>query len=434
MSITFVDLVKFYRKAKNTDASDKCTYFIETSEELDLVKNLVSDNNYQTTKLAVDNGSITVGSQITVSVGLPDSHLGRVYETIEKFLVADMASITNESNCDVPYYIFSEKVASFDEKIPHLLQSYHTLKLFILQLKNMATYTDVACKNLIFLGKKALALSIDIRTKITPFMMELEQNNEESLALIRNFTQWLKNSDASNHRDEIKSILAFVLSDILMHKPDIIQVIRKIEEINESAKAQYALYIENFSYSKFVKKLEENNEKFVRRINETINKILPQLLGLPFLAAIITAFQEEGNLFVYAALFIYSLVSLLALRYQKTILDDISDEINTYEKRGNIPEALKMKWSGYESKFHKLIKKQKLLYYVLFLSAFTCLLYSLYKACNYEYFHNTILIYVEYFFHAILNYCESFLHNIELNLQALSQQMSFDPNNNNNKN
>lgn len=178
------------------------------------------------------------------------------------------------------------------------------------------------------------------------------------------------------------------------------------------------MYLENFSYSKFVKKLEENNEKFVTRINDTISKILPQLLGLPFLAAIITAFRAEDNLFVYSALFVYSLVSILALGYQKTILDDISDEINTYDKNGNVPEELKRRWIEYKFRFDKLVRKQKTLYYVLYISALICLLYSLYKGYNIDYLKNTILNKIEYLYSLILNLFNSLLYNIELSWKA----------------
>lgn len=390
MNLDFKDLVEFYRKAKETKEPDQFTYFIGTYAELNLLKKLMSDDNVSFSKLSLANGILAVGNEVKIVVGQPDFKLGGLYFTIESFLKADMTFITNGSSSNKQYYIFSEKVASFDEKKPEMLLSYEIVKEFILQLISVDAYTDKTRKNLIFFSKKTLELSIDVRDKIIDFMDELKKINNQSLDGIRQFSQWLSNKETSSHYDEKKSILAFVLADTLPETPNIIDVLRRIKKISEAVQAQYGLYLENFSYARFVKKLEENSENFVKRINDTISKILPQLLGLPFLAAIVTALNAGDNLLVYMALFTYSLISILALSYQNAVLNDIRDEIKNYVKNGNIPEALTPQWTGYRNKFYKLIKKQKSLYRVLLASAGFCLLYCLYKLFYCEPIHSSV--------------------------------------------
>ena len=63
----------------------------------------------------------------------------------------------------------------------------------------------------------------------------------------------MNDESTSSHIDEKKSILAFVLSDSLSQEANLLDVIQNIQHISKSVQAQYALYLENFSYEKFVK-------------------------------------------------------------------------------------------------------------------------------------------------------------------------------------
>lgn len=421
MSLDFQELVKFYRKAKRDKKTGKFTYFIENIENLNLIEELISEDNYLISKLNVIDGSLEVGQLVSVDTSQPDAKFGRLYDTIEKFLVADMKLITNETYRETPYYIIFEEVASFDEKMPKVLLSYKIIKEFILQLMSMDAYTDKVRKNLIFFSRKTLELSIDVDGKIRDFISELEKIDKDLCTRITNFNQWLSDrSETNSHSDEKKSILAFVLSDILPEKPDIIHVVRRIETIIQAVQAQYGLYLENFSYAKFVKKLEENSEKFITRINDTINKVLPQLLGVPFLAAIVTVLKAGENALVYAALFTYCLISILVLKYQKAVLDDIWDEIKKYIEAGKIPGELKSQWIVYKNKFHKFIKQQKLLYWVLLTSASLCLFYSLYQLSYCEPFRSTILMLQKW----ITTSVNSVNDNTNLNMISLNTVMA----------
>ena len=76
-----------------------------------------------------------------------------------------------------------------------------------------------------------------------------------SIKLITDFQEWMNDESTSSHIDEKKSILAFVLSDSLSQERPLhlLDVIQNIQHISKSVQAQYASYLENFSYEKFVK-------------------------------------------------------------------------------------------------------------------------------------------------------------------------------------
>ena len=418
MTASFRNLVQIYRRTKFEDDNEDGKFLIQYKEDIDLLKELSSEKNFELTGIYVEEQELKIGSIITISIAGLSFKLGRIFSQFKEFVLGDMAQISQPNIINSPYYIISEKIASFDDNLPKKLLSYLRIRELIIQLMSVASYTDSVNRKLIFFSKRTFELSNNVEDIIEKVICMLTEMDQNKYLHIGEFIRWLNNKETSEHSNEKKYILAYVLLEILPNEANIINIVQKIEQINEAVQSQYGLYLENFSYSKFVKKLEENNEKFVTRINETISKILPQLLGLPFLAAIITAFRSEDNLFVYTALFIYSLVSILALRYQKTILNDISEEINAYEKNGNIPEELRPKWCECKIKFDKLIKKQKTLYYVLVASAFICLLYSIYKGYNCNYLHNTILNNFEYLYCVILNYIDSILYNIELSWKA----------------
>lgn len=124
-------------------------------------------------------------------------------------------------------------------------------------------------KNLFSLVKKTFELSIDVTARLSEFTQIIRNLDIEKRKIVTDFQVWLNDEETSSHIDEKKSILAFVLSDLLPSNANFLDIIQQISHVSESVQAQYALYLENFSYEKFVKKLEDNTEKFVSKVNDT---------------------------------------------------------------------------------------------------------------------------------------------------------------------
>lgn len=377
MSITFSDLVKIYRESEPIDGSDKRAFCPKTEEQLDLLNQLLSDENYANTALEAEKKP-ELGIVVNLTFGTPKPQFGRFFKKLDDLVRFDIAQLNNTSLSQSSFFIASENIASFDENVP-VLESYLVVKSFLQQLINMDSYTDVVNKRLIFFSKKTFELSIDVTTRLSEFTQIIRNLDIEKKKIVTDFQAWLNDEETSSHIDEKKSILAFVLSDALPSNGNFLDVIQQISHISEAVQAQYALYLENFSYEKFVKKLEENTEKFVSKINDTISKVLPQFLGLPFLTAIPSALKSADNWLIYLSLVVYCIMCGYGLTNQKLILENIRQDVKNFEDRGKIPEKLKSQWQEDKERINKLLRKQRHLYRVLLLSLLCCLFYGILK-------------------------------------------------------
>ena len=378
-SVSFVDLIQIYRESQIDINLGEGIYLIESSEELQLLQLLSSDEYFENTNFNILDGDLAIGNTVKIQFGTPKPTFGRFYNNIESFIKGDMANINNQSFNHSPYYIKSEDIASFDENKSQIIVNYLVIKDFLSQLITMDSYTDNTNRKLIFFSKKTFELSFDVSSHITEFISLLSNLHKDSYKLLIDFKEWLDDEETSSHIDEKKSILAFVLSDALPQNANLLHVIKRIKDINESVQAQYALYLENFSYERFVKKLEENSEKFVVKANDTISKVLPQFLGLPFLTTIPIALKSGDNWLVYLALCIYCIICVCALTNQKLVLGYIKEDVDNYEEKGKITEKLKTQWIDDKKRIDSLLNRQKLLYYILLITVSLCLIYGLYK-------------------------------------------------------
>ena len=374
MSITFSDLIQIYRESEPLIGSEKRLFCIQTEQQLNILNQLLSDDNYENTVLESEN-TLELGAKVNLIFGTPKPQFGRFFNKLDDFIKGDITQFNNDSLSNAPYFIKSENLASFDENVP-ILKSYQVVRDFLRQLIAMDSYTDVVNKKLIFFSKKTFELSIDVTIKLNEFIQLIRDLDDEQRKLIIDFQEWLNDEETSSHTDEKKSILAFVLSDSLPSDANFSDVIQQIARISESVQAQYALYLENFSYEKFVKKLEENTEKFVTKINDTISKVLPQFLGLPFLTAVPSALKSADNWLIYLALMLYCIICGYGLSNQKLVLDHIRQDVERFEGKGKIPGKLKGQWEEDKVRINKLLRKQRHLYRVLFLSLTGCFAYG----------------------------------------------------------
>lgn len=377
MSITFSELIQIYRESDPLIGSEKRLFCIQTEDQLEMLNRLLSDDNYEDTMLESESKP-ELGAKVSLIFGTPKPQFGRFFNKLDDFIKGDITQFNNDSLSNAPYFIKSENIASFDDNVP-ILESYQVIRGFLRQLISMDSYTDVVNKKLIFFSKKTFELSIDVTTKLNEFIQLIRGLDNEQRKLVTDFQKWLNNEETSSHIDEKKSILAFVLSDSLPSDANFSDVIQQIERISESVQAQYALYLENFSYEKFVKKLEENTEKFFTKINDTISKILPQFLGLPFLTAVPSALKSADNWLIYLALILYCVICGYGLSNQKLVLDHIWQDVERFENRGKIPEKLKEQWKEDKARINKLLRKQRHLYRILFLSLTSCFAYGVIK-------------------------------------------------------
>lgn len=374
---TFADLIHIYRKSEWTH-SDKAVFCVNTADELGLLVAL--DEAYEKTGLAIISNNPKVGDTLDLQIISPKPAFGRIYENFNAFVSGDMAQIFDKAIGHSDYYIRAENISSADNPTPPLLVDYHAVKILIDHLIEMGSYINKPNKQLIFFSQNIFELSIDMTNRAAEFGDFIRNLTPECRDIIGAFGAWLSQDQdiTKSHHDEKKSILAFVLTDTFVHNAHLLDVLAKITDVYKSVEAQYALYIANFSYKKLREKLSEINEKFVARINDTIGKILPQFLGLPFLTAIPTALKSADNWLVYTALMLYCTMCFLGLLTQKAVLDYIKEDVKIYADT-QLPKELSDQWEKDQKRINTLIGKQTALYWILITSVVLCFGYGLYK-------------------------------------------------------
>ena len=234
--------------------------------------------------------------------------------------------------------------------------------------------------SLFFFGKNVVQIICTFKKEeryiaMTRLMREMA---EDELTDIREMARWLQEK---SHSQEKRQILASVLAASSIDNNctwNIVGILADFPRLAKEIRGQYALYMEDFSYDKFVKKLEENSDKFVARINDTLGKILTQVLSLPVATTALNIFAKEGKPFGYIALLLYALICLLSLWYQAVVLVQLRKELDDYSASGKIPLALEAQWQIKSGQLRKLFYWQYALAVVMEITIFLCILYAEY--------------------------------------------------------
>lgn len=389
MTISFSDLVNFYSKADFSSESGYVSYCIENESELTLINQITDDNNFDDAQIEVISGTPTVGSIMLFNINDPNMDLGWLYLTFKEFIKGDFSRVfSNQARANNPYYIKELNYYSSNEITPNLIVKYNVIKRLLYQLGSMCVYSDIINKKIIFFSKHTFALSYDMAGQLNDFNTLICDMNDDLVVAINEFCDWLGDDQTSKHIGEKKSMLAFGLAgykdrEKLLH---IFDVIQDIKNLDTNVRSQYDLYLEDFKYEKFVKKLEENSEKFVNRINESISKVLSQVLALPIAAVAPIILKTSGKhlidssqSIIYFGLLSYAIICYFALIAQKEVLDNIAKLVNSSKQKDKIPTSLKIQWEEDKKQINSLIKKQEHLYWIMILVIYLVVIYSSYN-------------------------------------------------------
>lgn len=387
MTMNFSDLVTLYRKVDFKE-STQAEYCIENDAMLSLIKNLTSYDNSISTRINILKGNLEVGEAVNLEIRQPELSLGWLYDSVNGFIKGDFVrSLPDSKKSKKPYYIKDMKYYSEDINTPEIIVAYNAIRELLIRLESMSSYLDHSNRKIIFVGKQTFELHYDLSSNLVAFKAILESfanSSENKLETIDNFCKWLDVDDINRHSNEKKSILASVLSDIQTGSQplEICALIENIERLYAAAKGQFDNYLEDFKYEKFVQKLEENSEKFISRVNDSISKVLSQILALPIAAAapvILKGKGGSGEIVIYTALLVYAIICYFALSTQKAILNHLKDEMADFDTQGKLPESLRERWGKEKIKISLLIDKQTQLYWVMIAVVYVVVLYGFYN-------------------------------------------------------
>lgn len=384
MTINFSDLVTLYREV-TFQGSSQAEYCIENEAMLSLIETLTSYENSILTHMDVLRGNLRVGETINLEVLQPKTSIGWLYNSVDNFVENDFVrTLSYGENKEKPYYIKDIKYYSEDINTPEIIVAYNAVRDLLIRFENMSSYLDDSSRKIIFVGKQTFELNYDVSNDLVAFkdiLTGIANNSENKLQSIKDFCKWLDVDDVNRHSNEKKSILASVLSDIQVGSQplEMFAVIENIELLYAATKGQFDNYLEDFKYEKFVQKLEENSEKFISRVNDSISKVLSQILALPIAAAapvILKGTNSNSQVIIYIALFVYAIICNFALSTQKAVLDNLSSEVKSFESQGKLPQSLKDRWIDEKSKINGLIEKQNHLYLIMVAAVYTVIVYS----------------------------------------------------------
>ena len=375
MNITFSKLVDLYHEAKFDDKSGLADYYIQNSSNLDLVSELLTDENFEQAQISHISGALLVGNTVKLQINPPSTSLGWLYKSVEKFITSDFPkTLSTASISKNPYYIVDLDYYSESPNILSRINNYETIKKLLRHLASICIYPDVSNKKLVFFSKYTFEIDYDISNRVNDFDQIIIDINQKTIMIINDFCDWLNEDKASKHLGEKKAIFSYVLANIQESDETLnfIDIMLDIQNIYKSTLAQFDLYIEDFNYEKFVKKLEENSEKFVDKINDSVSKVSSQVLALPIAAAIPALLRSNeiivdafGQSMIAIALIVYATICYFSLIVQKEVLDNIEIRVDQFEKKGKVPKSLKEQWKKDKNEIDKLIEKQRHLYYVM---------------------------------------------------------------------
>ena len=177
----------------------------------------------------------------------------------------------------------------------------------------------------IFLQEKKLEVSLDYTTD------DLRRIN----GLGTFITEFI---EADIHKDQKSTIIKKVLLDMLTNNSidrlTLPCIIRRFDEFVDRIKANYQLYVSEFSFEKIRAHVEEKKFDKVIKVNKVLSDIQNQLLAVPialFLAA--TQMTSTGeitikNTFILIGYFTFFFLTRMLINNQRTTLDAIKKEVD----------------------------------------------------------------------------------------------------------
>lgn len=380
MSISFSELVTFYRKLSSLGDDKIAVYKINTTNDLNLITKVLGC--FTQTQIRKVSGNSELKQELLLEINHPDLSIGRFYKSFTDYIKGDFVSIHKSKLNNSEFYIFEDKYFDIEGIKLEKVESYKCVKKLFQCLNEMSTYSDQTRKKLVFFSKRVIKVDYNINNIITELESSIKSLTLESRELIVDFCSWFSDENSKTHIDEKKVILSQVLQNLNEKKSEItlVDVINNLELILKGIEGQFALYIENFKYDKYVEKLEEQSEKFIDHVNNSISKVVNQVLGLPIaiaVSAVIRGSQNDGFWIVYIVVIAYSLICFVALLAQKSSLDHINNSVNNYDKK--LPQYFNKKWTDEKKQIKRLICSQIWLFWIMMSVIVSAFLYSIYN-------------------------------------------------------
>ncbi|UUA73116.1 hypothetical protein [Cellvibrio sp. QJXJ] len=255
------------------------------------------------------------------------------------------------------FYIAEIDYATFDNKENHYIKAYDATIDLIETLINadsgvcdFSSYNDkTKTHRIVLLGEKKFEFETTYSKK------DLDFDSEKIKAFIKDIS--IDSDTVTTHKKEKNQILKKSICDLLKHvnkdSEKFAYILNHIEELQRDYNNGLDLYLNEFTFSKFISDLSDKKISYIEKINKVISDIGLKLLFLPLIGIATKLSSSDAN--STFAFTLYAGLMMLLIIYTIDSLAQISQEMKNafhhkrYKKSiltsGNIEQELIDAWS-----------------------------------------------------------------------------------------
>lgn len=364
------EVLTLVKRSQNVKFSGKrvtgCFTF-EKQEDITLIQTFEAGHFVDVAKFTTKDDCYEIDKNISYSLTIIDT--GDQYASYESYIEHAVEDESYDS-CPDKIIVYEDKYDFKDSSDNTLLPTLELIFKFINCLKKQYYCKD---KQIVIFAQthcEIPTMSRDANRYLDTAKLYLgsvntsKPSSSESgnlCTIIEKFTSWL-NADINNDDDEVKksllvheternTIVASIILDNLVgvDKEDrIFSLLQNLESTYQSVLSKYALYLDDFKFSKFNDKITEHSEKFLEKANDIITNLQTQILAIPVTIALISMakFSAKINNLVIGSILVYSVMVLYATLQQGYNLWHLRCQINGFVADNKIPDALLNKWKS----------------------------------------------------------------------------------------
>ena len=360
-------LVKRSQNVKFTSNRITAEFILENNEDIKLIRDLAAGVFSQIVRFKSDDNCDEVGQKINYRLTTVDT--GDQYASYESYIEHALEYESHDTSPD-EVIVYQDKYDFKDKNDDTLLPTLELIFKFINCLKEQYYCKD---KQIVIFAQTHCEIPtrprdanryLDTAKLYLSSVNTSKPSSSESgnlCTIIKKFTSWL-NADINNDDDEVKksllvheternTIVASIIIDSLVgvDKEDrVFSLLQNLESTYQSVLSKYALYLDDFKFSKFNDKITEHSEKFLEKANDIITNLQTQILAIPVTIALISMakFSAKINSLVIGSICVYSVMVLYATLQQGYNLWHLRCQINGFVAENKIPDALLNKWKS----------------------------------------------------------------------------------------
>lgn len=356
-------LIEQFIEFPNFNNSEFSGVILLSSENQHRIQELINDEYFST------DDDMSLGNQITLSFNA--NYLNEVtpkvavsYQHYHRFY-----GIAGKFDADTP--IIEEmaeqhfgKTSDFRKNIQSVVRLTNVLK----------GYFYASERAIILFSGEALEIKIP---EWEDFTWDLTKENRQA---INDFIDWVDtdDSDSSDKNKRRKEVVASILTKELYDTPTanrLENLIARLPRLSIECKKSYDLYLEEFTYSKFSKKLEESALGFYDKINSALSSLRTQVLSLPLLLGLIRFFKFGDDAFIRYSFIAYVFFVLLVLVQHFVYLRNLGAEFMRFHNKHE--KTLPNDMENIKATFDEQKEIQWIIYWTLFAITLGILVVSL---------------------------------------------------------